>query len=165
MRDSNPRYPVRGIPDFESSAFGHSANLPFSGNLAWYIFILTFKHCKDSVFWCYSKIYDVFFNNINLSFFVVHSMDKFNWCFGSYYKRWRGGIFRRYWCYLTCFLVLTDLFTGAIWLVYWCYLTCLPVLNDLFTDVKWLVYWCYLTCLLVLSDLFIVAVSLYFLNL
>ena len=28
MRDSNPRYPVRGIPDFESSAFGHSANLP-----------------------------------------------------------------------------------------------------------------------------------------
>ena len=28
MRDSNPRYPERGIPDFESSAFGHSANLP-----------------------------------------------------------------------------------------------------------------------------------------
>ena len=28
MRDSNPRYPVMGIPDFESSAFGHSANLP-----------------------------------------------------------------------------------------------------------------------------------------
>lgn len=30
MRDSNPRYPEKGIPDFESSAFGHSANLPFS---------------------------------------------------------------------------------------------------------------------------------------
>ena len=30
MRDSNPRYPVRGIPDFESSAFGHSANLPIN---------------------------------------------------------------------------------------------------------------------------------------
>ena len=29
MRDSNPRYPEEGIPDFESSAFGHSANLPF----------------------------------------------------------------------------------------------------------------------------------------
>ena len=28
MRDSNPRYPKKGIPDFESSAFGHSANLP-----------------------------------------------------------------------------------------------------------------------------------------
>ena len=28
MRDSNPRYPGRGIPDFESSAFDHSANLP-----------------------------------------------------------------------------------------------------------------------------------------
>lgn len=28
MRDSNPRYPEKGIPDFESSAFGHSANLP-----------------------------------------------------------------------------------------------------------------------------------------
>ena len=28
MRDSNPRYPKEGIPDFESSAFGHSANLP-----------------------------------------------------------------------------------------------------------------------------------------
>ena len=28
MRDSNPRYPEEGIPDFESSAFGHSANLP-----------------------------------------------------------------------------------------------------------------------------------------
>ena len=142
MRDSNPRYPVRGIPDFESSAFGHSANLPFSGNLAWYIFILTFKHCKDSVFWCYSKIYDVFFNNINLSFFVVHSMGKFNWCFGSYCKRWRSGIFRRYCCYLTCFLLLFDLFTGAIWLVFWCYLTCFLVLNDLFSDANWLVYWC-----------------------
>ena len=30
MRDSNPRYPKKGIPDFESSAFGHSANLPSS---------------------------------------------------------------------------------------------------------------------------------------
>ena len=30
MRDSNPRYPKEGIPDFESSAFGHSANLPSS---------------------------------------------------------------------------------------------------------------------------------------
>ena len=30
MRDSNPRYPEEGIPDFESSAFGHSANLPLS---------------------------------------------------------------------------------------------------------------------------------------
>ena len=30
MRDSNPRYPEKGIPDFESSAFGHSANLPFT---------------------------------------------------------------------------------------------------------------------------------------
>ena len=30
MRDSNPRYPKEGIPDFESSAFGHSANLPFT---------------------------------------------------------------------------------------------------------------------------------------
>ena len=29
MRDSNPRYQENGIPDFESSAFGHSANLPF----------------------------------------------------------------------------------------------------------------------------------------
>lgn len=29
MRDSNPRYPKEGIPDFESSAFGHSANFPF----------------------------------------------------------------------------------------------------------------------------------------
>ena len=29
MRDSNPRYPEKGIPDFESSAFDHSANLPF----------------------------------------------------------------------------------------------------------------------------------------
>lgn len=29
VRDSNPRYHVMGIPDFESSAFGHSANLPF----------------------------------------------------------------------------------------------------------------------------------------
>ena len=28
MRDSNPRYPKKGIPDFESSAFVHSANLP-----------------------------------------------------------------------------------------------------------------------------------------
>lgn len=28
VRDSNPRYHVMGIPDFESSAFGHSANLP-----------------------------------------------------------------------------------------------------------------------------------------
>ena len=28
MRDSNPRYPEKGIPDFESSAFGHAANLP-----------------------------------------------------------------------------------------------------------------------------------------
>ena len=28
MRDSNPRYPEKGIPDFESSAFGHSANPP-----------------------------------------------------------------------------------------------------------------------------------------
>lgn len=30
MRDSNPRYPEEGIPDFESSAFGHSANLPLT---------------------------------------------------------------------------------------------------------------------------------------
>ena len=29
VRDSNPRYAVKRIPDFESSAFGHSANLPF----------------------------------------------------------------------------------------------------------------------------------------
>ena len=29
MRDSNPRYAVKRIPDFESSAFGHSANLPY----------------------------------------------------------------------------------------------------------------------------------------
>lgn len=29
VRDSNPRYHVMGIPDFESSAFGHSANFPF----------------------------------------------------------------------------------------------------------------------------------------
>ncbi len=29
MRDSNPRYPEGGIPDFESGAFGHSANLPY----------------------------------------------------------------------------------------------------------------------------------------
>ena len=29
VRDSNPRYHETGIPDFESSAFGHSANLPF----------------------------------------------------------------------------------------------------------------------------------------
>lgn len=28
MRDSNPRYQKSGIPDFESSAFDHSANLP-----------------------------------------------------------------------------------------------------------------------------------------
>ena len=28
MRDSNPRYHKTGIPDFESSAFDHSANLP-----------------------------------------------------------------------------------------------------------------------------------------
>ena len=28
VRDSNPRYHETGIPDFESSAFGHSANLP-----------------------------------------------------------------------------------------------------------------------------------------
>lgn len=28
VRDSNPRYHVMGIPDFESSAFDHSANLP-----------------------------------------------------------------------------------------------------------------------------------------
>ena len=27
--DSNPRYAIKRIPDFESSAFGHSANLPF----------------------------------------------------------------------------------------------------------------------------------------
>ena len=30
MRDSNPRYPEEGIPDFESSAFGHSDNIPLS---------------------------------------------------------------------------------------------------------------------------------------
>ena len=30
VRDSNPRYHIMGIPDFESNAFGHSANLPFA---------------------------------------------------------------------------------------------------------------------------------------
>lgn len=40
VRDSNPRYHVMGIPDFESSAFGHSANLPKTGINKLPIFII-----------------------------------------------------------------------------------------------------------------------------
>ena len=55
MRDSNPRYPERGIPDFESSAFGHSANLP-----------LSLVECKSNTFSCNGKILWRFFNYINV---------------------------------------------------------------------------------------------------
>ena len=58
MRDSNPRYPEEGIPDFESSAFGHSANLPKM--------LLVIQQCKDNAFLVYGKIYAFFFNNINI---------------------------------------------------------------------------------------------------
>ena len=54
MRDSNPRYPEEGIPDFESSAFGHSANLPF------YL-----VRCKSNTFFASDKILLLFFNYIN----------------------------------------------------------------------------------------------------
>ena len=54
MRDSNPRYPEEGIPDFESSAFGHSANLPFY-----------FVRCKSNTFFASDKILLLFFNYIN----------------------------------------------------------------------------------------------------
>ena len=40
VRDSNPRYHEMGIPDFESSAFGHSANLPKTGINKLPIFII-----------------------------------------------------------------------------------------------------------------------------
>lgn len=54
MRDSNPRYPEEGIPDFESSAFGHSANLP-----------LSLVRCKSNTFFQRDKIMPYFFNLIN----------------------------------------------------------------------------------------------------
>ena len=54
MRDSNPRYPEEGIPDFESSAFGHSANLP-----------LSLVRCKSNTFFQHDKIMPYFFNLIN----------------------------------------------------------------------------------------------------
>ena len=47
MRDSNPRYPEKGIPDFESSAFGHSANLPLA-NAKVAIILETTKHFKTN---------------------------------------------------------------------------------------------------------------------
>ena len=50
MRDSNPRYPEEGIPDFESSAFGHSANLPFY-----------FIRCKSNTFFPHTKLFLLFF--------------------------------------------------------------------------------------------------------
>ena len=45
-----------GIPDFESSAFGHSANLP----LTFYVSqngkdALNFNGCKDNIIFSYSK--------------------------------------------------------------------------------------------------------------
>ena len=49
-----PPIPVMGIPDFESSAFGHSANLPF------YL-----VRCKSNTFFASDKILLLFFNYIN----------------------------------------------------------------------------------------------------
>ena len=50
MRDSNPRYPKEGIPDFESSAFGHSANLPFLQNTDAKVILFSYSTKKMNIF-------------------------------------------------------------------------------------------------------------------
>ena len=45
MRDSNPRYPKKGIPDFESGAFVHSANLP---HRSVFCFLMLQESLKDT---------------------------------------------------------------------------------------------------------------------
>ena len=67
MRDSNPRYPERGIPDFESSAFGHSANLP-----------LSLVECKSNTFSLNDKILGRFFNYINDCLVFLGSISPYN---------------------------------------------------------------------------------------
>ena len=50
MRDSTPRYPEKGIPDFESSAFGHSANLPFLYKTNAKVILFSYSTKKMNIF-------------------------------------------------------------------------------------------------------------------
>ena len=51
-----PPIPVMGIPDFESSAFGHSANLPLTRLISpKHVLRALFFVCKDNIFFPFGK--------------------------------------------------------------------------------------------------------------